>query len=284
MLQIRTMRARDLAFAIRLTDQEKWGVTREDLRRILGLNPEGSFIAMERSKRIGFSTTVAYGKTLGWIGNVIVDRTYRGRHVGRALVRNAVEHLQRAQVKKIGLYSFDDNVRFYLRLGFTRDAPFVRLGRKPMRTTPTRPGDEASRTLPLRLAFSADRIAFGADRSKLIRMVLGTKGCWYLGSSNGRSANSYLLVKEYAETSELGPWVCIRPHGAQPTQMLRLALSMIAAKPIEVSCLPNHREALALLKKEGFQAINHGYRMYLGKVSRIGDDKASYALGFLDKG
>lgn len=278
------MRSEDIPFAIRLSDQEKWGVTRRDLTRILQLHPKGSFVALDGLRRVGLLTTTSYGRKLAWIGNVIVDREHRGKRIGKTLVQNAIEHLQRTRVKHIGLYCFDENVRFYRRLGFVRDTPFVRLQRKPKPFRPSLPQETLIPSLPLRALLSADRKAFGADRSRLIQMVLGMKAGWYLGFTNGASAGSYLLVKEYRDMCEFGPWVCIRPRKDQARQMLHVALSRTARKPIEVSCLRNHNEAVSLLRKNSFEIIRHGYRMYLDKIPRIGSAEANYALGFLDKG
>jgi ribosomal protein S18 acetylase RimI-like enzyme len=276
MLQIRRMRFEDIPYALRLTDQEKWEVTRADLLRILKLDPRGSFIAAMDSRRVGLITTTRYGRKLAWIGNVIVDQNYRGAHIGQSLVQTALKYLQKSNAKHIALYCFDENVKFYRRLGFMRDAPFVRLRRKSTRAAPTSLAHVA-RTLPIWGMLSLDRKAFGADRSQLIRMVLHSKSGWYLSSPN-----SYLLVKESREMCEIGPWVCSNPM-AQPGEMLDLALRVTGGKLIEVSCLQNH-QACGLFRKRGFRVTSHGYRMYLDRVARIGDLAANFALGFLDKG
>ena len=278
MLQIRRMRFDDIPYALHLTDQEKWGVTRADLLRILKLDGRGSFIAAKGSRRVGLITTTRYGRKLAWIGNVIVDRNYRGAHIGQSLVRIALKHLQKSNIRHIALYCFDENVKFYRRLGFIRDAPFVRLRRKSARAAPTSHAHMAHRALPVWGVLSLDKKAFGADRSQLIRMVLRSKSGWYLGSSN-----SYLLVKESREMYEIGPWVCSKQPKAQASEMLDLALRMIGRKPIEVSCLRNH-QAYGLFRKHGFRVMSHGYRMYLSRIPRIGDPAANFALGFLDKG
>jgi ribosomal protein S18 acetylase RimI-like enzyme len=283
MLQIRTMRFDDIPYALRLTDQERWGVTHRDLTRILKLDPKGSLVATEGSRRVALITTTRYGRKLAWIGNVIVDRNYRGVHIGQSLVHSAVEYLRKFNVEHVALYCFDENVKFYRRLGFVRDVPFARLRRKPIPLRSTSATTAAPQALPLRAVLSVDKKAFGADRSRLIRMVLRTEAAWYLGFSNGPSAKSYLMVKKYKELYELGPWVCISPPKAQPSEMLKLTLAKTTGKPIEVSCLRDH-QAFGLFKKYGFRVMSHGYRMCYGRIPRIGELEANFALGFLDKG
>ena len=282
-MQIRTMRFADIPFAIRLTNQEKWGVTRSDLIRILTLDPAGSFIANEGSRKVGIITTTRYGRKLGWIGNVIVDRKHRGKRIGHSLVLEAVACLQQSKVEHIGLYCFNENVKFYRRLGFVCDAPFVRLRReqKQFRSSPLARG--AYQRLPLRSVLASDKKGFGADRATLIRKLLRTKTAWYLGFSNGPNASSYLLVKEFKDMFELGPWICIDPPNGQPREMLSIALDRTTGKPTEASCFQHH-PAFALLRKDGFRTMRKGYRMFLGKTPRLGRPQANYALGFLDKG
>src|SRR3990172_11037523 len=130
MLRIRRMRMEDVPFAVRLSEQEHWGVTRNDLQRLLRLNPAVCFIAYERAKKLGLTTTTIYGKKLAWIGNVIVDRRFRGKHIGRNLVEHAVSFLRKSGIRNLALYCFKENVDFYENLGFAKDAPFLRMRRK----------------------------------------------------------------------------------------------------------------------------------------------------------
>ncbi len=91
------MQSRDIPFAVRLTDQEEWGITPSALRRLRRLNPRGCFIAYDGITRTGLTTTTVYGKELAWIGNVIVDGEHRGKHIGQSLVEHAVAFLQKSQ-------------------------------------------------------------------------------------------------------------------------------------------------------------------------------------------
>jgi GNAT superfamily N-acetyltransferase len=278
------MRKGDIPYAISLSDQENWGITRGDLTRILRLDPKSSLIALIGAERVGLATTTSYGRTLAWIGNVIVDRKYRGRHIGQTLVQAAVEYLQRRRIAHIALYCFNDNVKFYRKFGFKKDASFMRLQRMPLLFPHASASSTSGRRLTLREVLRADKKAFGADRSRLIRTVLRTKAGWYEGISNRRSTKSFLLVKKYREMYEFGPWVCLGPGETLPRELLQLAISKTAKKPIEVSCLRSHRRSLRLLQENGFKVTNNGHRMYLGEIVKIGDDEANYAVGFLDKG
>jgi len=284
MLRIRRMRMEDVPFAVRLSEQEHWGVTRNDLQRILRLTPAGCFIAYEGTKKLGLTTTTIYGRKLAWIGNVIVDREYRGMHIGRNLVDHAVAFLKKSRIQNIALYCFKENVDFYENLGFVKDARFLRMRRK----TISRAAEVNRRTFDhapsLHALLSADKRAFGADRSRLVRDVLAKRAGWYLGSAPKKVSLSYVMIREYRDMCELGPWICINPSRNEPERMLNLALSEVGELPIELSCLQKNKDAIRLMEAHGFRTFREGYRMFFRDRARIGNDKAQYALGFLDKG
>jgi hypothetical protein len=132
--------------------------------------------------------------------------------------------------------------------------------------------------------MAADRKAFGADRSKLIRDVLHEKAGWYIGSGRDASSASYLMVRKYSADYEFGPWICTNPMRDEPREMLSRALAMIRPAPVEISCLQQNRRAVATLKANDFRKVREGYRMFFEQRTEIGNDTSQYALGFLDKG
>ena len=273
-----------MPFALRLTNQENWGIPRRDFERILHLSPRGCFLACYGSTKLGIATTISYGKKLGWIGNVVVDRRYRERNIGRSLVQQATRYLHSSGVDHIGLYCFRENAKFYEKLGFVGDAEFLRLLRRNESTPRLVNPFDPDRPTSLGNVLYADKKALGADRSKLIRLLLAQKAAWYLGRSRTKTSTSYLMVKEYADMREIGPWVCINPHKGDPEEMLLKALTMTSDKPIEISCLRNNRRAVDVLKSHGFRTIREGFRMYFHDRARIGNDQHNFAIGFLDKG
>jgi predicted GNAT family acetyltransferase len=248
------------------------------------LNPQGCFIAYDGNTRLGLTTTTIYGRKLAWIGNVIVDKNHRGKHVGQSLIRHAVSFLRKSKAGHIALYCFKEHEKFYENLGFVKDRPFLRLRRNARKAEYPKNSIDFRRRPSLSRVIAADKEGFGADRSKLIRAVLAEKAGWYLGSSWGISSTSYLMVKEYPDDCEFGPWICINPLRDDPSEMIARALTMIRSVPVEISCLRENRIALEALKTNGFRKVREGYRMFFGEKARIGNDSLQYALGFLDKG
>jgi predicted GNAT family acetyltransferase len=226
-------------------------------------------------------TTVAFGKDLAWIGNVVVDKRFRGKHIGQSLVEHAIMHLRSSAVRRIGLYCFSNNVGFYEKLGFIKNVEFKRLRRRPKTTPPIICSNRAPITL--RQIMEIDRRSFGADRSKLLRALIRTGHGTFLGFRCEKSA-AYLMTKNYRDMYEFGPGVAVDLPEAEMASLLRLAVSRAFRKPIELSCLAKNYYVLRLLKNQGFEVINTGYRMFLNRRTGLGDDRANYLLGFKDKG
>jgi len=284
MLQVRSMHKSDVPFAIRLCSQEKWGVTRYDLERILQLDPAGSFIASEGARRLGLATSTSYGKTLAWIGNVIVDRNARGKEIGRILVERTINHLKRKHIRHVALYCFKENLSFYKRLGFVGDARFLRLRRKAKRADSRLFDSRFDDARRLNQLLAMDRVAFGADRSKLIRLVIAEKLGFFIESSEMFTIKSFLMIRKYKDMCEFGPWVSLKPRGYELTEMLRRALNETEGRPVEISVLQKNVQVLTLLRDHGFRVLNEGCRMFYDEKAHVGDDRAQCALGFLDKG
>jgi len=273
----------DISFAVRLSDQEDWGIPVRDFERILRLDPRGSFIAMENARRVGLATTTSYGKQIAWIGNVVVEKSQRGKHIGQALVKHAIGYLERTGVKRIALYSFDENIEYYRKLGFIQGSQFARFRRERQPLRDVASESRARKTLTVRALLATDRKAFGADRGRLLVDMLNSGAATYLGYSV-RSKSSYLFAKDYEDMCELGPWISFGLRRTQLESMLRLVLNRTKRKPIEIACPLMNRKVLAMLSKSHFQTIRKGHMMWYRRLSEIGQPKAIVAFGFLDKG
>ena len=284
MLRIRPLRHGDIPVAIKLCDQERWQVTRTDLERILRLDPMSSFLAYDGTRRLGLATSTSYGKRLAWIGNVIVDRQYRGRAIGRELVQYTLRYLKRRSIRHIALYCFEKNLRFYERLGFMREATFARLARKGKPTNFQIPAQNLNYTYRLKELASIDRRAFGADRSKLLRFVIGDKTGFWIVRSKGSRIKSCMMVRKYEDMCEFGPWNSLSCSKDELSGMLRQALNEANDRPVEISVLRSNSVILRLLGDNAFRVLKKGYRMFYGERPRLGDDHMQCALGFLDKG
>jgi len=91
-VHVRHLKREDISWAIALTDTEAWGYAAADFERLLDLEPEGVFLAQAGGARVGITATTTYGP-LAYIGAVIVEPGWRGKHVGDALMRACLDFL-----------------------------------------------------------------------------------------------------------------------------------------------------------------------------------------------
>lgn len=133
MIQIAVMEYSDVEYAKSLTDIEQWGHQEDDFKRLLQLDPEGSFVAWQSDNRVGIATTVSYNG-YAFLGNIIVDKKRRGKNIGPALMQHAVDYLDKKGIKTIELDGVLSAVAMYRHMGFRDKYRSLRLARNPTRS------------------------------------------------------------------------------------------------------------------------------------------------------
>ncbi len=123
MFKIKSLSKKDYVFAVNLANTMNWDMAAEDFEFMASLEPDGCFLLVEGSKRVGIATCISYGK-VGWFGNLIVKQEYRNKGGGSVLVNHAVDYLHAKGAETIGLYAYPNLVGFYESLGFELDEDF----------------------------------------------------------------------------------------------------------------------------------------------------------------
>jgi len=280
-LKIRCMLPSDFDFAARLSNIENWDNSTDDFRRILRIQPGGAFVATEKKRRVGIVTAISYGR-LGWIGNVVVSKRYRKLGIGSWLVKHAILYLRKKGARTIGLFSYKRNLPFYQRLGFKRDASYLRLVGKGSVLTSEGPRSIDSKDLERVLAF--DRKCFRHRRDRLLRELLRRfRDSSFVTIRNGEILG-YIVGKNYDTTCEIGPWLCSREDISIATGLLRAVLNTSIGKPIEITVPRRNRQALRLLRNHEFEDQGSVVRMYYGDRTGLVDDRYTFAAESLEKG
>lgn len=240
----------DIPFAVRLTDEMEWNMAPEDFRFNMQLEPEGCFVLLDGSERIGLITTISYDK-IGWFGNLIVAKAHRKRGAGALLVEHAVGHLLGKEVKTVGIYSYADKVAFYEKLGFKRDSEFVFLkGRgipSPISKESTVAGREHWQEI-----FRFDRLCFGASRRKLLQRILENPANTCYMRVEGGKIRGYAVAKSYGDMAELGPLVCRNGDDEVAVDLLNACLSKLRGVDVFLCAPRRERVILSLLHESAF--------------------------------
>lgn len=278
--KIRVMEPRDIPFAIRLTDTEGWGFTRQDFLRLLHLDPSGSFVAVNRNRKVGLINTTTYDR-VAWIGNVIVAKSMRSQGVGNQLLKSAISHIEAKGIKKIGLYSYIETRSLYKKFGFVEKAHFLRyVGTAKARAEG---GVEPYRSNRLNDIVKFDRGRFGADRRKLLTLLCNEfPNLCFISEDYGKVVG-YVIAKGAQSGYEIGPWICDHIGSGSAEALLETELNQMKGKKVEITVPKRNRHVARVLRRLGFSLVGEVAEMFRGGYPTHRLDTI-YAAGGLEKG
>lgn len=175
------LHAARLADLVSLSASAGWNQTPEDWRRLLELEPEGCFGIEQDGRIVSSATVVSYGEGLAWIGMVLTLPEYRGRGYATRLMERCMEYCRQRRIRTVRLDATEMGQPLYERFGFMPEYEVQRWqGVLPAAVVRFHQPD-----------FELDRLAFGADRRRLLERI----GCWrrgrvacYIGPVTARSA------------------------------------------------------------------------------------------------
>jgi len=274
------MKTTDFRSVIKLTNEERWGFGIRDLKRMMTLDPKGCLVAVLDGRPIGLTTTILYGRKLAWIGNVVVHRKHRGASIGTSLVQSAIRYLLRSHVKRIGLNSYPENRSMYERLNFITVDGFVRLSVSRR----TRKPEGETKEVPFRQILRLDKHAFGADRTRLLQHLFREFPRGWTWILKGTEVSGYSIVKQYQDSSEIGPSVSQDMNQDTLARLLQSSIVLARKWPLELSIPESNRTVLETATRLGFRVERKGVVMSYADLDTITVSPATVAFGFLDKG
>jgi len=228
------------------------------------LEPEGCFVALDGSERLGIATCISYGK-VGWFGNLIVKQAHRQKGVGNLLAEHAVKYLWAKGVKTIGLYAYPNLGDFYGKFGFKFAGDFSVLHAETFVSLTAQTFPEVSAERFQKIA-EFDRSCFGGDRRKVLASIIQEEGNLSYFAVDGKQIVGYAAATVYKKLKMawVGPSICESSHADIAVSLLEAILeklngfSIYTVLPKKETLLMN--TILGLGFKEEF-AVS---RMFLG--------------------
>lgn len=262
MFHVKTMFPEDFDFAVQITDRMNWNLTAADFEFMTELEPDGCFVLLENSERIGLATTINFG-TVAWFGNLIVNESHRGKGAGSLLVKHSIKYLRSKHAKTIGLYAYMDRIPFYKRLGFDYDSELTVLKGKGG-SLPIQPVVKEAKKQDLEKIIEFDRSCFGASRRKLLDPIVSDPdNLCYVSIEEGQTVG-YVVAKIYRQMGEIGPLICRREREEIATNLLKAVLSRLEGYDISLYVPNKERVILETLGKLGFAESFRVTRMFFG--------------------
>jgi len=275
-LEIRLLAERDIPAAMRLKELAHWNQTTEDWRRLLRLEPRGCFAACFQSRLVATTTFTTYGPDLAWIGMVLVDPEFRRRGIATALLRTALESLQRDGVQTVKLDATPAGQPVYEALGFARESLIQRWeGTASKSAAATECSTLSAQVWPELLEL--DRRAFGADRPSLLAFLeTDSDAPPLIVRAAGGQLSGYALSRRGTNASYIGPLVAADEQTA--IKLLDGMLDGLAGKRVYIDLNTDYEDGSEALARRGFIKQRDLIRMRRGQKSSAGISQLVLAI------
>ena len=256
-IDIRLLFESDIPAAMQLKDAAGWNQTEEDWRRLLTLEPNGCFAAVKDGRLVGTTTTTTYSNDLAWIGMVLVDPQQRRQGIATQLMNVALDYLK-DKVATVKLDATALGKPVYERFGFRVESVFERWSGISNAESAEKTDRDGIHNL-----LALDRVAFAADRSKLIEKLIDD-ACVppvLLRAPEG-ALNGYALARKGTKADYVGPVVTKNPQHVE--SLLDQVLSELQGRRIYIDLNTECGVTTSVLSERGFVKERDLIRMSAG--------------------
>lgn len=267
---LRALTPDDLPDLMALVKEAGWNQTSRDWTMMLALG-NGRGLADRTGRIVASAVTLPHGKSLGWIGMVLVAGEWRKRGCATRLLEDCITELREAG-RVAGLDATPAGQPVYERLGFTGHQQISRW-RRPAATPKS---NLVARVEPIgkddltRIA-ALDSDIFGAPRPGLIEDLCSrTTPMGWVADQGG-----FLLHRMGLKARQIGPLCASDMVTAE--RLLDTALAQFDDELIIDAC-DVHTGFDALLQTRGFVFERPFTRMYLGTPIPSGDPSRLFAI------
>ncbi len=262
----------DLSFGKNLTDEQGWNRPLSTWRRMLRVSPDGFLKATLAGEDIGIAAVLSYGK-VAWINSVIVSEDYRGRGVGRALMKKCIARAWETGAETIRLDSVPDVISFYAQLGFSEEYPSLRMNRIG---NTSQGGADLMREEDLAEVIAFDRTFTRMSRGRVLESIFRDNPGKAFIMRDLHGVRGYLLSSQSDVSADLGPCVC-RPRDDRCASILISSAMAIEPNMKCRACLSERNTAAVMVLNDlGFGKAISATRMSQGR--RFVETESNYLM------
>jgi GNAT superfamily N-acetyltransferase len=267
----------DLNQAFGLSNSEGWNQTEKDWKLLLENTLNICIVAEYNNKVIGTATALNHSNKVAWIGMVLVDKSFRGRGVGKMLLTNIISDLK--NVDSIKLDATPAGLPLYQKLGFIDEYKIYRMINPLLQSFKK----QAFNCEPLNIdpenfsdVLKLDKRIFGTDRTYLLQTLLRNyPGKAYLIKRN-KKLDGYMFGRDGVRFNYIGPVFALSQDSARI--LISKALGSLDNKPVAMDILQDKEELFKWLEMLGFVKQRHFIRMRLKSNSYCGLIKYQYLI------
>jgi ribosomal protein S18 acetylase RimI-like enzyme len=265
----------DVPAGLALCRTSGWNQTTTDWEELLELGGERCRVAVIDGRVVGTAATVIYENHFAWIGMVLVAPEVRGRGIGRALLRDALDSLGDVPAR---LDATREGHPLYLKLGFVEECRLQR-----MRSTSASPDGtyEARGARPMRredldAVSSWDRRVFGADRRNILEWALEKAPGLAFVVERGAAIRGYCLGRRGHIFQQIGPVVAEDREAA--SQLVEMCRQRATNEPMVADAPTAQRAWTGRLMELGFVTERPFIRMCRGTNRHPGQPDQQMAI------
>ena len=187
-----------------LSTEIGWNQTRDDWRYMLE-NGFGDGCTDRNGNLVASGMALPYG-SFGWVCMVLVRESWRRRGLATTLMNGVIAELEERGITP-GLDATPAGREVYLPLGFTETIGIARMVAEKATITGIDMPLSAISTDDYEEISAYDREVFGADRSALLRHLLGRQPTRAVLARCGGVLSGYALARDGVNWTQIGPVV-----------------------------------------------------------------------------
>ena len=274
---IQSIQPEDISNCKLLSDAEGWNQTEKDWKLLVGNSQNICLLAETGHKIIGTATAMNYSGEVAWIGMVLVDKSYRGRGIGKMLLSNLLNQLK--SFKSVKLDATPAGQPLYEKLGFKNEYLIYRMTTPSMEIS--QPFFSSITPEPVLISdipeiTALDSSIFGVERTTLVSSLINEnpENSWCI-KRNGR-ITAFALGRNGRKYYQIGP--VFASSIVETIILISQTLLKLAGKPLAVD-VPSHKvELINWLNSIGFDRQRDFVRMYLNENLCPGKPKNQFLI------
>lgn len=264
--KIRYMTEEDLPAILQMASEEGWTSDLVEFETFIEINPFGCFVYVEDGKVAGSIMTFHHTQS-AWIGNFIVSKKYRGKGIGRKLLSQAIEYLDRKKKKQIYLNADFNAESLYEKFGFKKIMPVNRWRGKVMK--PTNDIESLQEAIPDVFDF----IKLDASLWKDERFLLITQLSFLRYACSHYEPSGFLMYGGVGRVGTIGPWELKNGDEKVAEKLFISGLSKLKSwNEILLDVPAVNKKAERILTKYNFKTTGSTVFMCRGRLPKIDFD------------
>ena len=255
-MMLEPFQSSDIGVFLELAAAEGWVADPWEFAFLLDVFPKGCLCMRDGTGRgVAFVTALRHERS-GWIGNLIVAEGFRGKGLGEALFRKALEALRTAGVRTFWLTASEMGRSLYERYGFSSIDSIIRWVGTGRQRHPSCGRNIATLTVPPPSVIVSDSRSWGDRRELLLAAVM----------NRGRALSEesgFVVVQPCSEALQLGPFSA--RDSATAEVLLEAALRMVPlGRKVFLDAPLSNRSALRMYNRKGMRIAGRNALMYAG--------------------